>query len=928
MNIENKLILIDSNNIAYRAFYALPQTIATSTGVQTNAVYGFTSMLLKLIEDYKPQTIICVFDCKGPTFRHDVFEQYKAQRKKMPDELSNQIRIIKEVIESLNISSIEVEGFEADDVISAIIKQVSNDFTEIIVVSSDKDILQILSPNSNVSIIALKKGITETVLYNYEKVLEKYEVKPENIRDLLALTGDTSDNIPGAPGIGPKTAQDLIKKFGSIENIFKNIDEIKNEKLRNLLLENETLIRKSLELVTLKDDLKLDIKALLLKNFSGFELKKAEDLFDSLEFKTLKNRLYNITGFYNSSFKAKPNNINNNSNKVIRYNFNYNIDLDNKILLSFKNCVFINTIKFIENKQNKQDKKDKQDTLSKNEDYKTEEYLVIFDGLKNFLIFSRSFLIENWQNLNLKKLLENAELKKIGFDFKQIYKFFKENKFDLSSPIEDFKIQYLLLNPVKPDIDFKGICSELIDGYNEKIVEDIKISQQNYQSPLEFQNNPDVFFEIIKKLINEVSCFPQVHNKLSEKIKIEKLDYLYYEIEAPLIEVLAEMEFKGVSVDVEYLEYLIKEYEKNIKDLTNQIYKLCNKTFNINSTQQLAKTLYQDLKLIPTKKTKTGYSTDASTLISLINLHPVIEKILDYREKVKLKNTYLDVLPKIVDEKDKRVHATYNQLGTTTGRISSNNPNLQNIPIRTELGRQIRKAFIPGIGYDLLISADYSQIELRVLAHLANDEELIKAFNLGEDIHAKTASEIFGVSYDKVDENLRRKAKAINFGIIYGMTEFGLKSRLDISEDEARQYIQLYFNKYPKIKEYINSLITSAYKTGYAVTMFGRKRYIKELASTNANIRNLGERLAINTPIQGTAADIMKIATVKIFKSIKEQKLDSNIILHVHDEIVLEVKKNDVETIKNLIKNAMENAVNLKTSLKVDIKVGKNWLLE
>ncbi|MBM3710701.1 MAG: hypothetical protein FJW61_09805 [Actinobacteria bacterium] len=394
-----------------------------------------------------------------------------------------------------------------------------------------------------------------------------------------------------------------------------------------------------------------------------------------------------------------------------------------------------------------------------------------------------------------------------------------------------------------------------------------------------------------------------------------------------MIKVLADMEFRGVNIDIKYLSSLIKEYDINIKNLTKEIFRLCDSEFNINSTQQLAQILYEKLKLQATKKTKTGYSTDAGALFSIYDSHPVIEKVLDYREKVKLKNTYIDVLPNLIDPLDKRVHTTYNQLGTTTGRISSNNPNLQNIPVRTELGKQIRKAFIPGESYDLLLSADYSQIELRILAHLSDDGELIEAFNSGQDIHARTASEIFGVQYDKVDENLRRKAKAINFGIIYGMTEFGLKSRLAISEEEARGYIRLYFTRYPRVKNYINGLIQSAYKNGFTTTMFGRKRYIRELSSTNANLRNLGERLAVNTPIQGSAADIMKLATVVLYNTLKKEKLDSNIILHVHDELVLELKEEDLERVKDIVRDSMENCVEIKARLKVEMKAAKNWYI-
>ncbi|MCL4377057.1 MAG: DNA polymerase [Actinobacteria bacterium] len=440
---------------------------------------------------------------------------------------------------------------------------------------------------------------------------------------------------------------------------------------------------------------------------------------------------------------------------------------------------------------------------------------------------------------------------------------------------------------------------------------------------IDYVISTDWFNEILKY----VDHYVKIDSMLTEKLEEEDLHRSYYEIEEPLIKVLADMEFKGVNIDREYLNGLIKEYDSNIRELTGAIYSLCDSEFNINSTQQLSQILFEKLKLKTQKKTKTGYSTDVSTLMAIYDSHPVIEKILDYREKVKLKNTYIDVLPTLIDPVDGRVHTTYNQLGTTTGRISSNNPNLQNIPVRTELGKQIRKAFIPGKGYDLLLSADYSQIELRILAHLANDDDLIAAFNSNEDIHTRTASEIFGIAYDSVDENMRRKAKAINFGIIYGMTEFGLKSRLSISEDEAREYIRLYFARYPRVKKYINYLIESAYKNGFTTTMFGRKRYIKELATTNVNIRNLGERLAVNTPIQGSAADIMKLATVILYNNLCNGNLDSNIILHVHDEIVLELHKKDCKIIEKTVKDSMENCIKLKTRLKVDIKVEKNWYI-
>jgi DNA polymerase-1 len=567
-------------------------------------------------------------------------------------------------------------------------------------------------------------------------------------------------------------------------------------------------------------------------------------------------------------------------------------------------------------------------------------FLIIHDGAENFYIYDETIAEMPEKFAAIKKILGDPSVRKSGFDFKQIFRFLKNSGLVLNGAAGDFKIQYLLLNPFMADVSIEQICSDLIENYIQgSIPEKCEVgfheasfgaagTQGNLGDFLSGRSIRDCLDEIKRFLLSYSVYYPVLEDLLSSRLNIENMDRLYHDIEAPLIEVLAEMENRGVNINLEYLNDLISEYEINIKALTGDIYRLCNSSFNINSPQQLAKILYQDLKLSPVKKTKTGFSTDASALFALYDMHPVIEKILDFREKVKLKNTYLDVLPNIINPDDGRVHATYNQLGTTTGRLSSNNPNMQNIPVRTELGKQIRKAFIPGMGYDLLLSADYSQIELRILAHLADDRDLIEAFNSGEDIHSKTAAEIFGVTYDGVDEGLRRKAKAINFGIIYGMTEFGLKSRLSISEEEAREYIRLYFNRYPSVKSYINSLISGAYKTGFVTTMFGRRRYIKELSSMNANIRSLGERLAVNTPIQGTAADIMKLATVNIFRKIKETGIDSNIVLHVHDEIVLEVSNKDIKRVESIVKNCMENAVQLKTELKVDLKTGRNWLLE
>ncbi len=970
----NRIILIDSNNIAYRAFYALPQTIFTSTGQMTNAVYGFTSMLLKILEDKKPDTVICAFDSKGPTFRHEAYDSYKATRKKMPDELIEQMPLIREVADALNIKSLEINGYEADDIIATLAKKLKHRFSEVIVLSSDKDILQLVS--ENISVVALKKGITDTVIYNEAEVKDKFGVEPAKIKDLLALTGDSSDNIPGVSGIGPKTAVSLINTFGNLDSIYKNISEIKNEKLKNTLVSGQDMARKSLELTELKYDLDIDVEEIIKKKIGDIDNKKAESIFDSLEFSTLKKRLYKISysyGIRETGF-----------NEAEVYPGSKN---SGKPLKKITGKIFLNTIGHLGGGSAKPGKlyvsifsaptgEENSKTDSAKSSFQStdpEEILLVMDTDRNFYFFSIESPENNGAKDNLKNILSNAEAVFSGFDFKRIYKFLKKYDIEMFGSVNDYKIQYLLLNPEKSKVGISDILTDFLDpgvlsglnirnaGEFEGSYDDEEIknepqsavlknsgnSQMDFGFDLEYdeknksaeekipQSFPASYIEQLiktKKIKNhhalvQMLYFPDIEEKLAARLEKEGMEKLYAGIEAPLIKVLADMEFKGVNIDTRYLSHLLEEYNDNIDELTNSIYLICGERFNINSTQQLSKILYGKLKLTATKKTKTGYSTDASTLVSMLDMHPVIEKILDYREKVKLKNTYIDVLPELIDPADLRVHTTYNQLGTTTGRISSNNPNLQNIPIRTDLGRQIRKAFIPGSGYDLLLSADYSQIELRILAHLSEDSGLIEAFRSGMDIHTKTAAEIFGFEYASVDENLRRRAKAINFGILYGMTEYGLKSRLSISEDEAREYINLYFSRYPDVKKYMNKMISEAYSRGYTTTMFGRRRYIRELGSSNANIRSLGERLAVNTPIQGSAADIMKFATVVLFEKIRKAALDCNLILHVHDEIVLELKQKDQEKVKIAVAESMEKCVDLKTGLKVDIKTGRNWLI-
>ena len=911
---DEKLILIDSNNIAYRAFYALPDTITTSSGITINAVLGFTNMLVKLIEDENPDSIICAFDSKAPTFRHEIFNDYKIHRKKMPGELFSQLPLIKEVLEAFNISCIDREGFEADDILATIASRSGQKFKRTLILTGDKDIMQLVS--DNVRVLGIKRGVADTILFDEKKVKEKFGVEPKKIKDLLALMGDSSDNIPGIPGIGPKTALSLVKKFGTLEEIYENLEEIGNPRLKRILTENKKIALLSKDLVTLRVIDDLDVDTAIEKSLKKVKYSKVRQVFESFEFKNLERRLPALVDKIDFIKVEAGSSIKIDKIKLKPLTHDLGFQQLEKIT---KGTVYI--------------------VLTGNA--AQPDGLIIYNGGGDGFLINLEDLKNGELKKIVKKLFEDGKIDKSGFDFKNIFKVLARKGIDIRGKLYDFKILYLILTPIMSNATINDIVDGLfnIEIKNIEFFKNGKPGQKaksggktaDVQLSLGFagggQLPPDGRSQDIDISLKVLSLYERIKNKLSKMIKEEEMEKLYWQIEEPLVKVLSEMERTGVDIDKGYLDDLIKEYDKDLEKLTKEIYEICGEEFNINSSKQLAEILYNKLKLPVTKKTRTGLSTDASALRAIYDRSPVIEKLLNYREKAKLKNTYIDVLPRLADPVDQRVHTTYHQLGTSTGRISSSDPNLQNIPVRTEFGKLIRKAFIPGKGYGVLLASDYSQIELRVLAHLSGDENLIESFNQGEDIHARTASEVFGVKYEDIDKNLRRKAKAINFGIVYGMTEFGLGSRLSIPEDEARDYIKKYFERYSGVDKYLRSLIESAHSKGYAATIFGRRRYLKELGSSNTRIRNLGERFAVNTPIQGSAADIMKLATINLYNNMKSEGIDSNIILHVHDELVLELKEEDLEKLKIIVKESMEDCIQLKVNLKVDISVGKNWYI-
>ncbi|MES0341578.1 MAG: DNA polymerase I, partial [Candidatus Humimicrobiaceae bacterium] len=686
------------------------------------------------------------------------------------------------------------------------------------------------------------------------------------------------------------------------------------------------LANTSRKLTTLKDDIKIDT-GLIENSFRNLDLEKVKKIFEELEFNNLLNRLPKYIEIMD--FKSvRPEKTDRNIKKITLETFGAGIDLEGYLEKNNKK-VFIASI----------------------EGEQKIDGLVIYFGEDIAYLVDRKSLGRPEIKEALKDLFEDKNITKTGIHLKALIKFLLGFNIGIGGSINDMGIMFLILNPLRSGTDIFEISRNILkteirelsigspggkdtdiksDFHEEKIKDDqmtLDLGDIAASAGTEDEIMIDRSSEQVETLLKSLALYEQIEEKILLSIQEKDLIRTYREIEEPLIKIFAEMEHVGVAVDLEYLSKLIKEYEIKIAVLTKEIYSLSGEEFNINSSRQLGDVLYKKLKLPALKKTKTGLSTDAATLKAIQDTSPVISKLLEYREKNKLKNTYIDVLPNLVDPEDGRVHTNYNQLGTSTGRISSNNPNLQNIPIRTEYGKQIRKAFIPGKDYDLLMASDYSQIELRVLAHMSEDENLIDSFKRQEDIHTRTASEIFAVDYNKVSPELRRKAKAVNFGIIYGMTEFGLASRLSIDENEAREYISKYFGRYPGVSIFIKKLIEDAYKHGYSTTMFGRKRYIKELGSSNGRIRSLGERFAVNTPIQGSAADIMKLSTIVLFNDLRLKEVDSNIILHVHDELVLELKKKDKEVIEKIVKNSMEKCIKLKVALKVDISTGCDWYI-
>ena len=880
--MDKRLIIIDGNSIINRAFYALPD-MTNSEGLHTNAVYGFTRMLFKIIDDYKPTHISVAFDMKAPTFRHKEFSEYKAGRKKMPNELGQQLQPLKELLDTFNIHRMEMAGFEADDLIGTVAKKAENDDFKVYIVTGDKDAIQLAS-NKTTTLIT-KKGVGEVEEYNYDSVVERYEMTPTQFIDLKGLMGDKSDNIPGVPGIGEKTGIKLIKEFSSIENLIENTDQLKGS-VKKKIEENKDQAVFSKKLATIITDVPIEISLDEL-SYGDYDKNAVIEEFKKFGFNTLIKQVLAMDGGNEESIVEEK----------IELNINHLEDISAfKNEIEKTNKLFIKTVSKVGN------------ILEKNLIY----VFVSADGKNIYYI--------NDEELELiKDIISNEEIKKIGYNLKDDYLALKPYDIQLNNMFFDIAIGEYLIDS-KSSTSYE--CSDIAMKYLTKKIkskEELlgKGAKAKKFSDLELEELSTYFGEILNIVYN-------VYPIMEKAFKEMDMEYLFYDVEMPLVEVLGSMEYEGMAVDKNQLEELGNKFKEIISNLEEEIFTMAGEKFNINSPKQLGVILFEKLELPVIKKTKTGYSTNADVLEKLRDKHEIIDKITEYRQIVKLNSTYVEGLSNIINPISGRIHSSFNQTITTTGRISSTEPNLQNIPVKTEMGREIRKVFIAKDNCKL-VDADYSQVELRVLAHMSDDEHMIDAFQHNMDIHSKTASQIFGVDINDVTSLQRSEAKAINFGIVYGKTDFGLAQDLNIPVPKAKAYIESYFANYDKIKVFMDEAIKNATDKGYALTIFNRRRYIPEINSSNFMVRNQGKRFAMNAPIQGSAADIIKIAMVNVFTRLKDENLKSRLILQVHDELIVEALEEEIDKVCSIVKEEMESAVNLQVHLDVDLNVGDSW---
>lgn len=883
-----KLVLIDGHSILNRAFYGVPD-LSNVKGLHTNAVYGFLNIMFKILEEEKPDYLAVAFDAHAKTFRHEMYEAYKGTRKPMPEELREQVPVIKEVLKAMQVVIMEQAGLEADDILGTLAKKAEKSGMEVALVSGDRDLLQIASSRIKIRIPKTKQGRTEIEDYYEDDVKAAYQVTPTQFIELKALMGDTADNIPGVPKVGEKTATALMVEYGSLENIYAHVEEISKKSIREALIENKDLADLSKLLATIKTDcgVELDYEAAKAQDYYTPE---AYALFKELEFKQLLSRFDKEQTMEENPVEESFHNLQTKEECLAVLQKAQGLDHVGILLVREEGRLFAVAV-----------------SLSEEETY---FYALPFGGDGQISLFA-----ETSQEPELKTaILELSVRTKLStFDIKRQYDYLSledtENYFDVL-------IGAYLLNPLKSDYDLEAIASEhlgmMIPGAAQ-VLGKLTPSQAFVQRPKE---------------VADYYCYGayvagRARAVLVGKLKNAGMDRLMREIEMPLSLVLYDMEREGVAVRREELKAYGDALIARIEELEASIHEQAGVSFNIQSPKQLGEVLFEKMKLPGGKKTKTGYSTAAEVLEKLSGDYPIVKDILEYRGLTKLKSTYADGLANYIGE-DNRIHTSFNQTITATGRISSTEPNLQNIPMRMELGRRIRKVFVPGEGCKFM-DADYSQIELRVLAHMSGDGQLIEAYHMDQDIHRITAAKVFHTPFEEVTDLQRRNAKAVNFGIVYGISSFGLSQDLSISPKEAAKYIEQYFATYPKVREFLNSLVSEAKEKGYVTTMFGRRRPVPELSSSNFMQRSFGERVAMNSPIQGTAADIIKIAMIKVWKALKDNALRSKLILQVHDELLIETWKGEEEQVRKILEDNMKSAARLLVTLEVDLHTGENW---
>ena len=865
----SKFVLIDGHSILNRAFYGVP-IFTNSEGLHTNAVFGFLNIMFKIIDSKQPDYMAVAFDVHQPTFRHEMFKDYKGTRKPMMEELREQVSVIKELLQKMNITTVELPGYEADDVIGTLSKKGEKAGMEVDVISGDRDLLQLASDHITICIPKTKKGQTTVEEYNTEGVRKLYKVTPTEFIDVKALMGDSSDNIPGVPGIGEKGATAIISQFGSIENAYDHADEISNTRNRNALLNNYEMAQMSKTLATINIQSPVEVTPEQCK-LEDIYTEDALEMIKRLEFKSMIQRFGSVTStndceggfkYINNPFDADPifeqaKNADNVGIFIYRNKDNFGVSL----CFNNDNVYYIGKEGFV-----------------------TEDYII--EKVRDLVNAKAKLTILNIKENN--DILENDDAESI---------------FDIS-------IAAYLLNPLQNTYDYDDIAREYLE-MNVPAFDEIFPKTKKSETP-----SDEIPENILKYACYNAYVAYKAKDALTEKLKETEMLDIYNNVEIPLTYALYDMEQAGIMVAGDKLKEYGERLKTGIDALEKDIFAEAGHEFNINSPKQLGEILFGEMQLPGGKKTKTGYSTSASVLEKLEPDYPFVSKILEYRQLAKLKSTYADGLAVYIGE-DNRIHGKFNQTITATGRISSTEPNLQNIPVRMPLGREIRKVFIPKEGC-VFIDADYSQIELRILAHMSDDKNLIDAYNHSKDIHAATASLVFHVPLEEVTKEQRSNAKAVNFGIVYGISSFGLSNDLSISRKD-------YFISYPGIKNYLDNSVKEAKEKGYSVTMFGRRRPIPELTSGNFMQRQFGERVAMNSPIQGSAADIMKIAMINVAKELKEKDLKSKIVLQVHDELLIEAYENEVEQVKDILKRNMEQAAHLNVPLDVDVQVGNNW---